>query len=446
MRSIGQPHDWQPYEPPKKRRKPRYGDKQRVRGGTALRARSRLEAVGGKVGGVDASDGISGREARAIKRRFRRDGRPGQGGGTGNDQLTPEQREARSLRRDTRAAVDLRYGRERSQLDYERRLSEQHSQNMGGWYAKHQADVQAATAAQAGYAQGFQQASYQQANTAAATDTSQNAALLQQQQASAAQRGTTVDPSVAQTLQAGVAARQATGTAGGNLIGAQGQAQTAYMGNQQVVAGQQGLQAQSDEANRRRKIEQLAADLAREEGQFAVDFRRQSREDEHKRQLEDAAFGLDVEQEANDKKQAAADDRLARQKARRDDMEADRKYQLDLDKFGAAEAKDRYQRRNGLGPYKPSADKDGKPKARFTPLQRREARSEWRNIVARVRGGKKIAKETDPLMVRAAEQYLNRGAVSDATRRRIKRDYGISLPRSPRGPGNSNDGGHPSTG
>lgn len=86
-------------------------------------------------------------------------------------------------------------------------------------------------------------------------------------------------------------------------------------------------------------------------------------------------FGAEVADKAAARKQDArefrANQREDRKKfladradERRRRMEADRKYQLDEAKHGAATAKDRYQRRHGLGEYKkPGAKKPGAPRA-----------------------------------------------------------------------------------
>jgi hypothetical protein len=61
-------------------------------------------------------------------------------------------------------------------------------------------------------------------------------------------------------------------------------------------------------------------------------------------------------------------------------MLSDRRYQLDLDKFGAAKAKDRYQRKHHLGPYKTATPRnDG-----ATPTQRASAQAKSTNFWAKV--------------------------------------------------------------
>jgi hypothetical protein len=160
-------------------------------------------------------------------------------------------------------------------------------------------------------------------------DAGQNAQSVQKMQADAEKRGTTVDPQLLATMQQGVAARQVMGNAGGDLLGAQGQANAAYGANQQVQAGEQGLLAQQDSQNRQRKIDQLAADLLADKGQTKLKLKREAQDTAHKQRLEEAAFGLDVQQEQFDQRDARADNRrMSRQdRATRRNNRADNRRQ-----------------------------------------------------------------------------------------------------------------------
>jgi hypothetical protein len=107
-----------------------------------------------------------------------------------------------------------------------------------------------------------------------------------------------------------------------------------------------------------------------------------------------AQSGLNIKQQqitstastATANRQAAntrAANSLAQQK-----MESDRTYQLDKDKFGAAQAKDRYQKAHGLGPYAPpksssSAGSTGTAAKPMTPAQQRSVENQIARIQAR---------------------------------------------------------------
>jgi hypothetical protein len=333
------------------------------------------------------------------------------------------------------ALTELQYGGQQREIEAQRRISGQQSVNMGGWYQDYLNRVQQAQQSQAAYTKGFQDAAYQQTNTAAMADTGQNQQLLAQQQAQAAQRGTTVDPSVAQNMQAGVAARQATGTAMGGLLAAQGQAQTAYLGNRVGVAAQQGIQAQQDEQRKRAQIDQLAQDLQKEMGAFKVKTKLDLREQRHTRRLENAAFNLDVSSEAADQADDRADNRRMTQAERRQQREArsrirDRRQdnRRDQQRLSLDERKEQRMRDQDLaddGRLNGSSGGSSGGKS-FTPTQVRSGRKSLRNLVGRVKNNVDPPDSVDPLLARAAVQIADNGGVSPKLARQIKRQYGFT--------------------
>lgn len=310
---------------PKKLKTVRYGRSQKTSGGVRKRAQRRLRTLG-DVDGVNAKDGITGGEARKIRSSWLDAGKPKpkptakkrnatRRTPSGYDPLQPLS--GRSLNREVNAEAKLQYGPQFRQLDSERRISQQASVNDQSWYNNYLQVSQQAAQQQASYTKGFQDAAYQQANTAAASDQAQNASQLAQQNQSAAIRGTAPGPEVAQNMQAGVAARQAQGTAMGGVLAAQGQAQTGYLEGRVGTAAGEGIQAQVDEQRRRSKIEQLAQELKGEMGAFKIKARGELRESERKYALERSAFDLDVTKESNDAAQAAADDKRQARTERR---------------------------------------------------------------------------------------------------------------------------------
>jgi hypothetical protein len=421
---------------PKKLNTWQYGNRQNVQGGVKKRARRRLKAVGG-VEGVNAKDGITGREARKIRRSWVAEGRPRPGSGNGNGGTRNPNRSGRNPRPTPLldALTELQYGGQVRELDAQRRISDQHSTNMSGWYQDYLNRSQQAQAQQAAYTQGFQAAAYQQANQAAMVDTGQNQQLLAQQNQQAAQRGMTVDPSVAQTLQGGVAARQATGTAMGGLLAAQGQAQTAYLGNRVAVAGQQGIQAQQDEQRKKAQIDQLAQDLQREMGAFKVKTKMDLREQRHTRRLENAAFGLDQAEFAADVADDRADNRRLSKAERRQQREArsrirDRRQDniRDQQRLSLDERKEQRMRDQDLaddGRLNGSSGGSSGGKS-FTPTQVRSGRKSLRNLVGRVKNNVDPPDSVDPLLARAAVQIADNGGVSPKLARQIKRQYGFT--------------------
>jgi hypothetical protein len=341
------------------------------------------------------------------------------------------------LLEEIRALTRLQFGPQEREIDYARRQSSQYSANLGGWYAQHVNDMKQAQAQQQAFTQGLVQGAYNQANTAAATDTAQNNALTQNAQAQASKFGTQVDPSVAATLQQATQARQIMGTAGGNLLASQGQAQSAYLGNRVGVAGEQGIQAQRDEQNRRMKIEQLAADLAGDKGAFKVKARADITDQRWKRQLEGAAFNQDVREFEAGLQNTRADNRRANQterRQRRNDRfrrrDTNRKFnqrQGDIDHDNALA-----DQREGRMRAKDKAD-DGKVNgSAFSPTQVRSGRRTLRNLIDRGRRGEDLPPSHDPLLARAAAQIIRNGGVTPELARKVKRAYGFT-PKMKRG-------------
>src|SRR5215204_4970822 len=149
-----------------------FGNKKEVKGGVEARARKRFKAVDG-VKGVKIKDGIkdgiTGREARKIKRAWIREGRPSPGGsgGGGNAQQRNAGTPNDPFAAEVNALARLQFGGQERQLDSERRISDQHSMNMGGWYGNYVNTLQGAAREQQAFTQGLQQAQFQQANMAA---------------------------------------------------------------------------------------------------------------------------------------------------------------------------------------------------------------------------------------------------------------------------------------
>ena len=423
--------------PKPKKKKPRfeYGAKQQVKGGVEQRARQRLGRTG-PVKGVNAKDGITGREARKIKRVAIREGKlkprtkkPGQ-----NRTRTPVRD---PYARELNAMDQLQFGPQLQELDFERRRNEQHTGNLTNWYGQHVQDVQKAQAQHQAFQAGLVAGQNQMVTGAAQTDTAQNNQLLAQAQQSAAQRGAVVDPALAQTLQQGVAARQATGIAGSNALAQQGSAQAAYMGNQVVRSSEQGIQARQDMQERSRALDSVARELARERGAARVKNKTDLQEMYWKRRLEEAVFGLDqaefaadlADQQADNRRQAKNDRSLRRDRVldNRRQERAERRQERNTQSLIEDRREDNARQRR-----KDLAD-DGKVNgSNFSPTQVRSGRKTLRNLISRGRSGQDLPPSTDPLLARAAAQIIKNGGVDPDLARKVKRNYGF-MPKMRRG-------------
>jgi hypothetical protein len=362
--------------------------------------------------------------------------------------LTPL--EGKGFEQEVKAGVGLRYGGQERQLEGERRISGQQSANIGGWYDQYLGELEKARqATQAGYQQATKGV-YGQANTAAQQSEQGRQGLQAQDTASAALRGATVGSENEQAAQQAMAARQALSSSFGGMLGTQGASQNAYMAALRSAGAASKVGALGEEAKRRRQVESLARDLQQEKGQYGLDLRSKLRETERKYALERQAFGLDVAKAQESQRtnvarerQTGKTQRLLERDRRHQRMLEDKKYRLDREKYGSAQAKERFLKREGLGPYKRPGKGGGGGGGRggkgggLTPSQRRSYRDKWEGYVGDILGGKKAPRGVNPLLSSAAQEYIRnkRKGVSKATARKIKKRFGfhIRVYKSPTG-------------
>jgi hypothetical protein len=172
-------------------------------------------------------------------------------------------------------------------------------------------------------------------------------------------------------------ARQALTRSYGGMLTAQGQNQQNQYFNQQNVTHLRQQQGQMEEDNRQANLRAKLLELEGQKGDFATGLRTQARSSERNYALQNAALGQKADAEAADQKIANArlrnDKALAasligdrksdnKRQAKRDRTEAQYKREMakmNRKKFASAEAKDSYQRKNQLGPYKPASKGKG---------------------------------------------------------------------------------------
>jgi hypothetical protein len=294
--------------------------------------------------------------------------------------LTPKQ-----LQKEMRAATRLRFGDEQREIDAQQRTSDVQQGRITDWFGKFKADTDAAIAAKNERDRLAQQAVLDRQNAAQTQDDAARQATQERMQADATARGMTVGSEPFKADLDAAAARRATTNTFGDLLAAQAQAQGAFLEDRERIASGSELQEHLDESARRRTLDQLERDLDAERGEFRIDYKRQARESERRNELEREAFGLEERKTEIDAALAAEaarsltqdrreDNRRQRAQDRRAAMESDRQYRLDVLKFGAAQAKDRYQRRHEIGPYnRPDKDDDG-----LSPSERRQRRKDKR--------------------------------------------------------------------
>lgn len=227
-----------------------------------------------------------------------------------NTPLTPE-----TLAQQVAAQAGLAYGGQEQEIAGQRAVSAQMQRNIPAWYQDYQNALAMATQQRGAAYAGALGAQQNVANQSSALDAQQRAQTGQAMQADAASRGATVDPALAQQSQQAAASRRGALDQMAGLTAATGAAEVAFGANRQVVGAGQRLTAQLGEAQRGRSIDTAAQRLAGEKGSFSANARQKLIDNEHTKQLENKAFGLNVvkaQQDAEQAQQTAADRRRAR--------------------------------------------------------------------------------------------------------------------------------------
>lgn len=328
-------------------------------------------------------------------------------------------------------ATSLRYGGEEQELRNEAELVNRQGRQIPAWFDQYRQQISGAQQASAAMAQPVIQQAQQVAQASGQSSTPP---------------GTIVNPDVAQRDAQAAASRQALGQSFATLLSGQQQANNQYFAGRNVVAGAAQLGLQGENNMRARQAQQAKTRLAGEKGDYRATQLAQMRDKERQYGLERSAFGLKAESEKNDvaiANQKAASDRAKDRRKRQADR---RKYREDKRKFGvtradklAKERRDREQKEKDRAAKGGSSGSGG---GGFTPLQRREARSDLRkaiNLAASRPGQERKAyealireKDMDPVIARAAVNIVKYGHAGSTTSQRLKEDYGITAPRRPR--------------
>lgn len=215
--------------------------------------------------------------------------------------LTPK-----TLGQQVQASTNLEFGDAERNLASQQQQAQQTAASIPSWFQQYQAALQNATdqtkAAYAAAAAGQQNA----VNSTYGLDQ----AAWQKQQGQMAQgaaiSGTQLDPALAQQAQQAALSRRQAGDTQTGLTYGLGATQTAYRGGQQVVGAERQVQAQQQQDARIRGLGRDAGALALKKGDYATTTRQKLIDSEHTKQLENKAFGLDVQRVANDASQSAA--------------------------------------------------------------------------------------------------------------------------------------------
>lgn len=333
------------------------------------------------------------------------------------------------------AATALRYGGQEAEIASQRRISGQALINQESWWDAYGREVaEAEERARQGYQQATQ-AIQGQANLSYQQDSAADAARLAEANRQAALRGT-----IASEGDAGqaAAARRSLSNAFAGKVAMEGANQAAYGARQ--VATAKGIKASklSEEQARRRLIDSEARKLAADKGAWSVDYRRQLKETAFKQNLAAQQFGVRVQDTAADNKRADTAERRQQSAERRQRQAEERQQRKDRREMD----RDSYQRKHGLGPYKPAAPRGGsgggsgggrRGGARVPPSEARQAHRTFNKAVNSLRNRRRISSGVDGFLQSAAAEWFRnerkglRG-VSRKTAKILARDYGFKAP------------------
>jgi hypothetical protein len=249
-----------------------------------------------------------------------------------------------------------------------------------------------------GALQGLDQSQLNQSQAAANQDASVRGAVAGNQGPDAS--------NAAGVRQAGLAAQagQLAGTSMANTRYADTLANVVAPG-QRIQAGAQAAQGVTDAG-------QKLADLATQTGAYKQSYKADAIDAERKNVLENAAFGLKSDKAATTSavkvaaQRTSAHDKAQNRKIKRSSLSLAQRKEQD------AKDKDAYQRKHGLGPYKPGGSKAGKKGASSfgTPQQQRSTVSEVNKVVGLIKSSPKVDDQGHPLTDQVIRQHLLSGA------------------------------------
>lgn len=152
-----------------------------------------------------------------------------------------------------------------------------------------------------------------------------------------------------------------------NLLTTNQAADETYYGARQNVANAAQISAQTQNAQSQRDVAGQRGAFEQTQIQQGIQSERDYGLGLQHQAAENAAFGLDVQQEQNKVKTDRQKIRATNRKNRQSQRDRDEDQALAGKKFDSQEEKDAYQRKHHLGPYKrPAVTKDG-----LTPAQQR---------------------------------------------------------------------------
>lgn len=231
--------------------------------------------------------------------------------------LTPAE-----LRRETRAATNLKFRPLERKVGADLRASHQRVSQIGDWWKEYTDQVKQNQIDNAAAYQQAQTYDQQMMEAASTRDSANTQALDAEAKKSAELRGAEPSTAAAERETAAQAQRNLAATNEAGALANAGAAQYAYLGDKRRIGIGQSIKSRMDEQKRGRTIRQDRRDLARERGDYATTYRGEEREKERRYGIERGVAGLD-------KRKQRADEREGRRGARekRGERREDRRQQ-----------------------------------------------------------------------------------------------------------------------
>lgn len=213
----------------------------------------------------------------------------------------------KELKRETRAATNLRFRPAERAKGAELRASQRRQGELGQWWQNY---LQMVGGAQAATSAAYQQAGATQANlinAAGARDQATTAALQQEASQSAALRGAPLTQDAANREAAAAGQRSYLSAAQGGALAAQGAVQGGYLANAKRVGMGQSIAARQAEQRRQQSIEQERSALRNERGDYAANKRGELKKGERDYLVQRQAAELDNREFQQQNKENAED-------------------------------------------------------------------------------------------------------------------------------------------
>lgn len=308
----------------------------------------------------------AGRGGQRKQRQRPRPSRP-RGGRRGNRNpitapLTPAE-----LRRETRAATNLKFRPLERKIGADLRASHQRVGQIGDWWKEYTDQVKQNQIDNAAAYQQAQAYDQQMMEAASTRDSANTQALDAEAKKSAELRGAEPSTAAAERETAAQAQRNLAATNEAGALANAGAAQYAYLGDKRRIGIGQSIKSRMDEQKRGRTIRQDRRDLARERGDYAATYRGEEREKERRYGIERGVAQLDRRKQGADEREGrrgAREKRGERREDRRQQRIENRRKQREL------ELDEQETRRKGRGggktPSEQNADREGRENAYST--------------------------------------------------------------------------------